>query len=251
MPFVAVVFFMNVATGLLPVNPEQVTVGRMVLVLPARPVRHLDRALRRPAPFVLALESDRSPQATGILPAEREPDVRDCRILGVRVVSFVDTEVGRVELLVKDQQEFSAELTDFQIGQVPRGTPVDDVCELHLVVIGPSSPELLQGLGHVPGAFCMADPENEELRRVNHEKRSGILQGRHQRAPVLAKGPVPLLLEKVAHRWRFGLLEEPLGPQEEADVKHARAYHGLVTDVRVLATRSSTRLDGFGVSKSR
>ena len=182
--------FQHVAAGLLPVNPEEVIATPMSLVLLARLVRNFDRALRRPIPLLLFLESERSPHRTGVFAAKREPGLGDCRILGVRVVPLVATEVGRVELLVKDQKEFSAELMDFQIGQVPRGTPVDDARELHLV--GPRvrfRPELLQGVGHVARAFCMADPENEKLRRVNQEKGSCILQGRHQRAPVLAQDP--------------------------------------------------------------
>jgi len=98
--------------------------------------------------------------------------------LAVWVVPVVGTEVGRVELLVKDQKEFPAELPDLEVGEVPRGAPVDNARVRHLVGdrVGPF-PELLQGLGHVPRAFRMADPENEELRRVNLEKRSGILHG--------------------------------------------------------------------------
>ena len=81
---------------------------------------------------------------------------------------------------------------DFQIGQVPRGTPVDDARELHLVSVRVRRrSELLQGFGHVPDAFCMADPENEELRRVKVDKRPCILQDRHLRTPVLAQGSVP------------------------------------------------------------
>jgi hypothetical protein len=239
--------FQDVAAGLLPVNPEEMIASPMSLVLLARGVRNFDRALRRPIPFVLFFERERSPHGTGVFAAKREPDLGDRRIFGVWVVPLVATEVGRVELLVKDQKEFSAELMDFQVGQVPGGTPVDDARELHLVGARIRlRPELLQGIGHVPGAFCMADPENEELRRVNKEKGSCILQGRHQRAPVLAKGPIPLLLEKVAHRWRFLLLDDPRGPQEAADVKNARTNHGLLIEVRILATSASTRVDVGG-----
>src|ERR1700731_3492413 len=89
----------------------------------------------------------------------------------------------------------------------------------------------------------MADPENEDLRRVNLEKGSGVFHGRHQRASVLAKVAVLPLLEEVAHRRRFLLLEDPRGSQEAADIKHARAVHGLLPDVRILATRAGTRVD--------
>jgi hypothetical protein len=64
--------FQDIAPGLLPVNPEQV-IPHMGLVCLARCVRNLDRAFRRPVPLVLAFRSERCPQATGVLPAEREP----------------------------------------------------------------------------------------------------------------------------------------------------------------------------------
>jgi len=65
--------FQDVAAGLLPVDPEQMVASSMFLVLLARRVRNPDRALRRPVPLILALESERSPHPTGVLPAEREP----------------------------------------------------------------------------------------------------------------------------------------------------------------------------------
>jgi hypothetical protein len=206
----------DITAGLLPVNPEQV-IARVSLVRLARRVRYLDRALRRPVPFILAFGSERCTQATGVLTAERKPGLRGSRltiILIVRVVTvFVaGLEIG-VEVLVKDQKEFPAELPDLQVGEVPLGASVDDAA------LG--FPELLQGLGHVPGAFRMADPKDEELRRITLEKESGIFQGRHQGAPILAKVAILPLLEEVTHRRRLLLLEDSRGSQEASDVKHA------------------------------
>jgi hypothetical protein len=65
--------YLDVATGLLPVDPEQVITPTMILVLLARSVRNPYRALRRPVPLVLVLGSERGPHATGVTPAERKP----------------------------------------------------------------------------------------------------------------------------------------------------------------------------------
>jgi len=85
-------------------------------------------------------------------------------MLGVRVVPLVGAEVGRVELLVKDQKEFAAKLMALQVGEVPRGAPMNEALIRHLLsLLVHLISELLQGLGHVPCAFRMTNPKNEEL----------------------------------------------------------------------------------------
>ncbi len=213
--------FQDVAAGLLPVNPKQVISSSMLLVLGARLVRDSGRALRRPVSLVLILDRHRSPYATGILAAKRQPGLGDGGILVVRVVPLIGTEIGRVEIVVKNHQEFAAELPDLQVDEVPAGTPVNDAGVRHLVGDRVRlSPELLQGLGHVSGAFRMADPENEELGWENFEKGGGIVHGRHQRAPVLTKVAILPLLEEMSHGRRFRLLEDAGGFQEAADIIH-------------------------------
>ncbi len=205
----------DITAGLLPVNPEQV-IARVPLVRLARRVRYLDRALRRPVPLVFAFGSERGAQAAGVLTAKRESGLRGTRltiILVVRVVTvfIAGLEIG-IELLIKDQEEFPAQLPDLQAGEIPLGASVDEAA----LVLS----ELLQGFSHVSRAFRMANPKNKELRRVTLEKKSGVVQGRHQRATVLAKVAVLSLLEEVTHRRRLFLLEDTRGPQEASYVKH-------------------------------
>jgi hypothetical protein len=82
---------------------------------------------------------------------------------------------------------------DLQVGEVPRGAPMNEALVWHLLsLLVHLISELLQGLGHVPCAFRMTNP------KYHYEFRSNSAKAVSYRSNAVTTWSIALLFTKLA-----------------------------------------------------